>query len=196
MRTPAATPRFIAFLRAINVGGHNVKMARLRELFEALGLSDVETFIASGNVVFDAPATDARTLEKEIEAHLHESLGYEVATFVRSAPELADIAGYRPFAAPELDAEGNSLYIAFLVAAPGDEARRRLLAFRNETDDFHVNGREVYWLCRTKMSESAFSGAVLEKTLGTPATVRNATTVRKLAAKYPPPGEKPGVVLG
>ena len=184
--TPSArTTRLVAFLRAINVGGHNVKMDRLRELFEALGLSNVETFIASGNVIFDAPAESAKTLEQKIESHLQESLGYEVATFIRSVSELADIASYRPFATSELDHEGNSLYIAFLPAPPDGEAHQRLFAFRTDIDDFHVHEREVYWLCRKKSSESAFSSALLEKTIGMPATIRNATTVRKLAAKYP-----------
>ena len=75
------TTRFIALLRAINVGGHNVKMDRLRKLFESLGLSNVETFIASGNVIFDSLVESAETLEEKIERHLRESLGYEVATF-------------------------------------------------------------------------------------------------------------------
>jgi uncharacterized protein (DUF1697 family) len=186
VRSPSdTTTRLVAFLRAINVGGHNVKMDHLRELFESLGLLNVETFIASGNVIFDSPAGSTRMLEEEIEGHLRESLGYEVASFIRSVSELADIANYRPFAASELDKEGNSLYIAFLPVPPSDEAQRGLLAFRSEVDDFHVRGREVYWLCRKKLSESAFSGALLEKTLGMPATMRNATTVRKLAAKYP-----------
>jgi uncharacterized protein (DUF1697 family) len=177
--------RFIAFLRAINVGGHNVRMDHLRALFESLGLSNVETFIASGNVIFDSPAKNTRALEEEIEGHLREALGYEVAAFLRSASELADIAHYEPFTISELDEEDNSLYIAFLPASPDDEAQQRLLAFRTEIDDFHVHEREVYWLCRKKMSESAFSGALLEKTIGMPATMRNATTVKKLAAKYP-----------
>jgi uncharacterized protein (DUF1697 family) len=177
--------RLIAFLRAINVGGHNVKMDRLRELFEALGLSNVETFIASGNIIFDSPAKNTRALEEEIEDHLREALGYEVATFIRSASELADIASYQPFSTSELDEEGYSLYIAFLPAPPDDEAQQRLLAFRTEIDDFQVHEREVYWLCRKKMSESAFSGALLEKTIRMPATMRNATTVKRLAAKYP-----------
>lgn len=185
MVPPSETTRLIAFLRAINVGGHNVKMDRLRGLFESLGLSNVETFIASGNVIFDPPTESAETLEKRIEDHLRESLGYEVATFIRSTSELAEISDYRPFAAPELDREGSSLYVAFLQTLPGDEARERLLAFRGEIDDFHVRGREVYWLCRKRMSESAFSGALLEKTLGMQATMRNATTLRRLAAKYP-----------
>jgi uncharacterized protein (DUF1697 family) len=184
--TPSAgATRLISFLRAINVGGHNVKMDRLRELFESLGLSNVETFIASGNVIFDSPATNTQMLEKEIEDHLGGSLGYEVATFIRSASELGEIASYRPFEASELDREGNSLYIAFLRSPPGGEAREKLSDFRTEIDDFHVHGREVYWLCRKRMSESAFSGALLEKTVGMPATMRNATTIRKLAAKYP-----------
>jgi uncharacterized protein (DUF1697 family) len=110
-------------------------------------------------------------------------LGYAVATFIRSPGELAAVATYQPF--PGVDLEGASLYIAFLQAPPSDEAQHKLLAFRTAIDDFHVHGREVYWLCHTKISESKFSGALLEKTLGMPATMRNATTVRKLAAKYP-----------
>jgi hypothetical protein len=59
------------------------------------------------------------------------------------------------------------------------------MTFRTPIDDFHVHEREVYWLARRKISESTFSGALLEKTIGLPATVRNATTVKMLAAKYP-----------
>jgi uncharacterized protein (DUF1697 family) len=184
--TPSAkTTRLIAFLRAINVGGHNVKMDHLRKLFESLGLSNVETFIASGNVIFDSPAKSAQTLEKQIGSHLRASLGYEVATFIRSASELADIAHRRPFATSELDEEGNSLYIALLPAPPDAEAQQRLLAFRTDVDVFHVHGREVYWLRRKKLGESAFSGALLEKAIGMPATMRSANTVKRLAAKYP-----------
>jgi uncharacterized protein (DUF1697 family) len=177
-------PRYVAFLRAINVGGHTVKMEHLRRLFEAQGFSGVETFIASGNVIFDAAPADARALEKRIESALREALGYEVATFVRATGELALIARHKPFAAAELDGEGNVLYVAFLADSPGAEATRRLLSYANEVDDFRVAGREVYWLRRTKVGESKFSGALLERTLGAQATVRNSTTVRKLAAKY------------
>jgi uncharacterized protein (DUF1697 family) len=177
--------RYVAFLRAINVGGRRVKMAHLRKLFEALGFFDVKTFIASGNVIFDLPAEDTRKLEQRIGDHLRESLGYEVATFVRSATELADISRHQPFAPSDLDAEGTSLYIAFLPASPSAEVQGKLMAYWNEVDDFRVNGREVYWLCRKKIGESSFSGALLEKTIAMPATMRNATTVKRLAAKYP-----------
>jgi uncharacterized protein (DUF1697 family) len=179
-------PRYIAFLRAINVGGRTVRMERLRQLFEALGLTRVETFIASGNVIFETPASDMPSLERGVESHLRNSLGYEVATFIRSDRELQAIARYQPF--PELGAnpDGNSLYVAFLPGALADAARERLMAFRSAANDFHAHERQVYWLCRTRFSDSAFSGALLEKAVGVPATVRNVTTLRKLAAKYPP----------
>lgn len=177
-------PRYIAFLRAINVGGHTVKMDALCKLFESLGFSNCETFIASGNIIFESPDEDTQALEKKIEGHLRTELGYEVATFIRSAPELAEIAEYQPFPEAELAGESTSVYIAFLQTPPSEQARQKLMTFRTDMDDFHVHGREVYWLCRTRMSESAFSGALLEKTLGTPATLRNSTTIRKLAAKY------------
>ncbi len=177
--------RYIALLRAINVGGHTVKMDHLRKLFESLGFSNVETFIASGNVIFDAPARNTRDMEERIEEQLRESLGYAVATFIRTPCELAAIAQYQPFPAPELEATGNALYIAFLPTPPSDEAQRTLMASRTRTDDFGIYGREMYWLCRTRISDSTFSGARLEKMLGMPTTMRNLTTVRKLAAKYP-----------
>ena len=178
-------PRYVALLRAINVGGRRVKMDHLRELFGALGFVNVETFIASGNVIFDSETEDTQTLERKIEDHLWGSLGYEVATFVRTVSELGNISRYRPFDSSDSDAEGTSLYIAFLLTLPSAEAQEKLMAFRNEVDDFRVHGREVYWLCRKKISESAFSGALLEKVLGMPATMRNATTIEKLVAKYP-----------
>ena len=184
---PSTTPvRLIAFLRAINVGGHTVTMSHLRRLFDALGFARVETFIASGNVIFETVAPDATALERQIEAHLRASLGYAVATFIRSTPELAAVAAYEPFPGTELATAGPALHIAFLAAPPPDEAQRRLLAFQTPTDRFHVHGREVYWLRQGRLSDSTFSGAILEKALGMPATMRNATTVRKLAAKYPP----------
>jgi uncharacterized protein (DUF1697 family) len=177
-------PKYVAFLRAINVGGHTVKMDYLRGLFEALGFTNVETFIASGNVIFDSPSRSARTLERKIEASLELTLGYAVATFIRSTSELAEVANYKPFSEKELSAAGNTLYVGFMAASPSDAAKQKLLALPLKMDDFHLHGREVYWLCRAKFSDSEFSGARLEKTLGMPATLRNSTTVKKLAAKY------------
>ncbi len=177
-------PKYVAFLRAINVGGHIVKMDHLRQLFEALKFSNVETFIASGNVIFDSTSKSTKALERKVESLLRETFGYAVATFVRSISELPNIAEHRPFDDSELDADGNALYIAFTVDEPSTESRRKLLTFMTEVDDFQVYGREVYWLSRKKIGESKFSGARLERTLGMPVTIRSANTVKRLAAKY------------
>jgi uncharacterized protein (DUF1697 family) len=177
-------PKYVAFLRAINVGGHVVKMGHLRGLFESLGLSNVETFINSGNVIFDSPSRSASALEKQVEGHLLQALGYEVATFIRSTAETAAIAVYRPFSDEELEAEGNILYIGFLGNLPSDEAKQRLLSFPTEVDDFHFSKRELYWLCRTKFSDSKFSGTRLEKLLGMKTTLRNSNTVKRIGSKY------------
>ena len=178
--------RYIALLRAINVGGHVVKMDRLRRLFEQLGFSNVETFIASGNVIFESASAAASAQEKKIAAHLGESLGFDVATFLRSDVEVDRIAGYRPFPATDLEKEGKGLYIGFLGDKPDAGARARLMKLRTPQDEFHTHDREVFWMRSGGFSDSVYSGAVLEKTLGMPATFRNVTTVRKLAAKYRP----------
>ena len=174
-------PRYFAFLRAINVGGHTVKMETLRQLFEGLGFSEVETFIASGNVAFTVPSNDARALERKIERRLQEILGYAVATFIRTEAELAEVAAHQAFA-PAAVAGAAALNIAFLHEPLGKAEQRKLMALRTPIDDFAVRGREVYWLCRKKQSESTFSNAVLEKTLGRPSTLRGAATLRKMAA--------------
>jgi len=177
-------PKYIAFLRAINVGGHTVKMDYLRSLFEGVGGANVETFIASGNVIFDSKSRHTTSLEQKIEKHLRTILGYEVRTFIRATPELAEVAEYEPFSKAELNAAGNSLYVGFLAAKPSNEAKKKVLSLSGATDDFAVHGRELYWLIRTSFSESAVSGALLEKTLGMPATFRNMNTVKRIAAKY------------
>jgi len=177
-------PKYVASLRAVNVGGHIIKMEHLRQLFQAMEFSNVQTFIASGNVIFDSTSRNTRTLERKIEKLLGETFGYQVDTFVRSISELAEIAQYKPFHDSELKADGNVLYIAFTSEEPNAESKRKLLTFTNEVDDFQVYGREVYCLARKKIGESKFSGAQLERTLGMAATVRNANTVKRLAAKY------------
>lgn len=179
--------RYIAFLRAINVGGRTVKMERLRAIVEDMGFENVATFIASGNLIFESPDKDADALERKIERGLREALGYDVVTFIRSAAELAAIAGYEPFPEADPGAGGSSLYISFLHAPPTAKTRKAILDLGSATDEFHIHRRELYWLCHTKLSDSPlFSGSRLEKALGAPSTMRNANTVRKLAAKYEP----------
>lgn len=173
--------RYVAFLRAINVGGHVVKMDALRRHFVALDLDDVETFIASGNVIFSSRAA-APALERRIEKHLHKTLGYEVATFVRTDAEIAAVAGYTPFTEKQI-AGSRSLNVAFLAEPLDKRCHAALMALTSDVDDFHVNERELYWLCRVGQADSKFSNVAFEKLTGRRSTIRGLNTVRRLADK-------------
>jgi uncharacterized protein (DUF1697 family) len=174
--------RHVAFLRAINVGGHTVTMDKLRRIFEALGFDEVETFIASGNVLFSSPSKSLSTLERKIEDRLKVSLGYEVATFVRTAQEVVAIASYKPFPAAQVRTAG-AFCVGFLAQPLDAAAKKSLTALASTIDRFHVHDREVYWLCEKRQSESKFSNVVFEKATGARVTFRGANTVSKLAVK-------------
>lgn len=185
------TTRYVAFLRAINVGGHTVRMEALRRLFESMGALNVATFIASGNVIFETRRTNAGVLERSIAEGLQNALGFPVATFLRTIPEVAAAAAHNPFPESEF-AAGATMYVGFLKDKPGKERLRAVTALRTAVDDFAVREREVYWLRRKAPWVSGYSGPPLEKTLATAITMRNVSTVRKLAAKYAqPPGSLP-----
>jgi|ERR1041385_1972023 uncharacterized protein (DUF1697 family) len=177
-------PKYIAFLRAINVGGHTVKMDQLREVFEQCGFKNVETFIASGNVIFDSTSKNPKALEKKIEAALLKAFGYEVHTFLRTPGELTAVENYKPFPDSELKQEKNVLYVGFLSESPGKTSVESVTKLQTPVDALHVNDAEIYWLLRTSFSQSQITGARLEKALGMRTTLRNITTVRRLIAKY------------
>lgn len=178
-------PRFIAFLRAINVGrGRVVKMDVLRHVFESLGFSGVATFIASGNVAFDTRAKNVRMLERKIEKKLREALGYDVPVFIRTDAELKEIASFEPFRQSPIHGVAG-VNIVFLEDELDERSKEKVMALRTDTDEFCIRGREIYWLRRKKRGRSLFSTVPLEKVLRRPFTIRGANTVRKLAAKYP-----------
>jgi len=178
--------RFIAFLRAINVGGgRTVKMQSLRQIFESLGFFNVPTFIASGNVVFETTTKRTETLERIIEKALKEALGYEVRTFVRGEDELAKIANYRPFPGSKFDETWQS-NIIFLADNLNTKLKQNIRALRTKTDAFEVHGRELYWRRRRKQNGALFSTVPLEKILGPAFTVRGANTIKRIVSKYRP----------
>lgn len=173
-------PKFVAFLRAINVGGHTVKMDQLRTHFAELGFSNAETFIASGNVIFETTAKSTMVLEKKIKDQLKNSLGYEVDTFLRTIPEVAQLEERSPF---KNDKKEKDVYVAFLHETPNATATSTLMALRNSLNDFAILDREVYWL-RLNKDDSIFLRNSLEKILKMSTTIRSLTTIQKLSQKY------------
>ena len=171
----------VAFLRAINVGGHTVKMTDLARLFRKMGFKDVATFIASGNVLFSPGEGSARRHEATIAGTLEGKLGYAVATFVRTPGELQKILDSRPFGAVTLDGKEHVLYVGFLATAPSAAAVKRVRMLSTPIDQFTVIDHEVYWL-RHRAGRERFEAPPLEKKLGQPTTLRNLNTITRLVA--------------
>ena len=179
----AAMQRYVALLRGINLGKRRLPMARLKALFEELGFGAVETFIASGNVIFSSRAGDPGRLGSRIAGHLEASLGYEVDTFVRTLDQIAEIGRGRVFA--EDGVEGITIHVGFLQRELGPEAERRFAAVRTKEDEFRVIGREYYWLCRVRTPDSKAWALPEMRALRLPtSTMRNISSNRKLVAKH------------
>lgn len=175
--------RYIAFLRAINVGAaRTIKMKSLRQIFESLGFSNIATFIASGNVIFETRVKSVKTLEKKIEKRLRAELGYEVAAFLRTDTQLAEIAHYKPFPQAKIKA-ASQFNIVFLSSTLGQKLRQKVMALKTDKNEFRVHGREVYWLRRKERGKSTFSTIPFEKALGKRFTIRSAKTIKRMALK-------------
>ena len=170
--------KYAAFLRGINVGGRtSIKMERLREVFAALGLKNVETYIQSGNVVFEAAATDDRKLAKEIEAAVEKEF-FKTPVMVRSLAEIKDIVENNPFAGEEF--EDKLFHVVFLAEKLSAEKKEMLLANNREAEKFAVREREVYCLLKTGVADSLLGKKYIDNKLKTPATARNWRTINKI----------------
>ena len=110
-------------------------------------------------------------------------MGYEVAAFIRTEAELAEIANYKPFSQSKVDTAAG-FNIIFLADIVNENSKEKVLALRTDTDEFHVHGREIYWLRRQKQSGSRFSTVPLEKAVGKPFTIRGAETIKRMVLKF------------
>ena len=176
-------PRYCALLRAINVGGHTVKMAELCALLAPLKLANLTSVIASGNLLFESSSTDAAKLEQRIEKCLLDSLGYEVTTFVRTPAEMQSIVDHVPFPEPGVFREGDKMQVVFLKGPVPRPVAERIVALRTEIDELRVHGREIYWRYRGGISDSLVKPVAFARACQGEGTARNITTVRKLAEK-------------
>src|SRR5712671_5588970 len=147
--------RFAAFLRGINVGGHRITKDELRVACEAVGLQDVATFRASGNVIFSAKdGEDADAIVDRIETGLAGTLGYEVPVFLRTAAEVSEIAAHQPFEATLVERSAGKVQVSLLTTTPSAQAEKAVLGLGSEQDPLAIHKRELYWLPSGGMLES------------------------------------------
>lgn len=172
--------RYVAFLRAINVGGHTVKMDRLRGLFEDMGLRNVETFIASGNVLFDSAAKPA-SLESKIERQLEAALGFPVATFLRTTDEVRTVAAAEVFPGAAELPKPHLVQVGFLKALPAAPTLGAIDALCDDVNHFRAVGRELHWHSSDRVTILRLTGPALERKLGAQVTFRSVNTVRRLS---------------
>lgn len=174
--------RHVALLRAINVGGRYVRMPVLVAALESIELADVRSVIASGNLLFSSRSATQTTLARRIEVALEQALGFDVTTFLRSEAEWRALARTEPPFEPALLAQAQALNVMFLAEPPNATQHAALGELATPIDVFAVRGREIFWLCRTRQSDSRFSAAALERRLKMRTTLRTWQTVQKLAA--------------
>jgi uncharacterized protein (DUF1697 family) len=175
--------RIAIFLRGINLGRRRLTKEELKRPFADAGFTGVDTFIASGNVVIDDPGLEAGELEARVEAEVHRAFGFEADAFARHVEELGELVSKDEVSAAE--EEGFTPHAIFLKEVPSREAREALQGLQTEDDRFPVLGREVLWLRRGRLTDSAVEPRHLEKALGgVPNTMRKVTTLRRMAAKF------------
>jgi uncharacterized protein (DUF1697 family) len=167
-------------LRGINVSGQKkIRMAELRDLYESLNLVNVETYVQSGNVVFDSTEGDASELAGLIETQIEKSFGYAVPTFIRDASDFQRIIDGNPFL-KKRNEEPAKLYVTFLYSSPSDSKLSNLAIPSNETAEFSIGDKEAFLFCPNGYGRTKLSNNFFERKLGVPATTRNWKTVNAL----------------
>jgi len=174
-----AMPIVISMLRGVNVGGHNkIKMDALRALYESLGLRDPQTYVQSGNVIFRTEERDLVRLARRIENALERRFGFRPNVIVRTASELRGVIARNPFA-KRRGLDPRKFLVSFLASDPGPEARDRVLGIKANPEELWIDGRELYVHYPHGMGRSKLA-PVLDRTLKTPATVRNWNSVTRM----------------
>jgi uncharacterized protein (DUF1697 family) len=170
--------RFVAFLRAVNVGRRRVAMATAREVLTGLGYDEVGSYVNSGNLLFSATGK-ADHLEAAIRSALEAEFGFELTTFVRTAAQVRALVDARPFG--EL-ANGHTHFALLPLTRLTAREKWAVEAMSNDRDEVLVRGRDVHWLIRAKSTETSLGPKRwLDALPGNPTTARNMTMLTKLA---------------
>jgi len=176
------TNRYIALLRGINLGGHKIiRMEALRACFEGLGCRGVQTYVQSGNVVFEAVEKEADRYTDDISNTIQRDFGFPVPVLIRTSEELRRIVRQNPFLKqPKIDP--SKLHVTFLSTTARKSAQEDLKALSAKEEQFHIQGREIYLYCPNGYGRTKLSNTAIEKKLGVEATTRNWKTVQSLLA--------------
>jgi uncharacterized protein (DUF1697 family) len=169
---------FVALFSGINVGGNRiVKMAELRAFFEDRGLSEVRSYVQSGNIVFGAAKGDAASLTKDLEEAFEGKWGFYSRIMVRDAGWLERRVAENPY--PDVAGEPKKLHLYVLEREPTGEEEKRLADKCTGPEHFTVRGDAFYLKAPDGIGKSVFAN-LIPRTLKVPCTARNWRTVLAL----------------
>ncbi len=175
------TAAFVALLRGVNVGAANrLPMAALAGVFARAGADRVETFIHSGNVVFDAETGEGEAIAARAEREIERAFGFRAPIVVRGADRWRALIAANPFLAR--GAGPDHLHLGCFSAAPSVAALAQLDPSPSPPDEFVVAGAEIYLRLPLGAARSKLTNAWLDSRLGVTSTTRNWRTVTRLAA--------------
>jgi len=175
-------PRFVAFLRGINVGGRTVKKEKLQEIFNSLGFDNVSTFKQSGNVIFENKSTNARESRSKIEDKLNGTLGYSVNVFIRTVPQLKEIIDLDPFKGQ--NKEGTSFLVTMLEIKPSTVPFQLPLTIPKSTARVISTNNKEFFSVTHGGGEGALPNPFIESKSEVKATTRNLNIIREIVQKY------------
>jgi uncharacterized protein (DUF1697 family) len=176
-------PGYVVFLRAVNVGKRQLKMAEARNVLSDNGFGDVETYIQTGNVFVTTTLRSVAKVEAEVGRILSGHAGFDIVAIARKAAELPALVEALD-GIPEHVPGETSRYVRFCGSAPAAAATRELEAWDAAGERATVIGKDVLMEFAVPFNEVKLSGARIEKILGIPGTARNLTVVRALAQKW------------
>jgi uncharacterized protein (DUF1697 family) len=171
---------YVALLRGVNVGGNNlVGMSELKELCAKVGLGDVRSLLASGNLVFECGKRSCGKLELMLEAETLKRFGVGVDYVIRTGEEWGPIVRRNPFLKEAKKEPGRVVVMFFKKALVGKDVEGMKVVVKGR-EYFWGEGRELYVVYPDGMGRSKFSNTVIERKLGVRGTMRNWNTVLKL----------------
>jgi len=171
---------YIAMLRGINVGGNKrVEMSRLRASCEALGFEKVQTYIQSGNVIFQAGKSSTSTLSRTMEEKLLADFGFSVSVITRTSEEMGEAIQNNPFLGKK-GIDPAKLHITFLSQAPPTAELKKLDILATKSEQSRCRGREIYLYLPDGQARTKLTNNAIEKALSLTATTRNWNTVNQL----------------
>lgn len=171
---------YIALLRGINVSGQKkIKMADLKLHFETLGFTEVQTYIQSGNIIFQSKLSEAKNLAELIAKKIKDIYDFEVPTLVKTPEQFIDVVSKNPFTSSKYHGD-QQIYITFLAEQPLSENLQKLEGVIYPNEEYHIEGDIIYFFTSNGYGRAKMNNNFFENKLKVAATTRNWKTVNQL----------------